>query len=348
MLNVHLKNALKQFGQIKAILAIANRDRNFVVPFGLEEIWPGADKVDTGYWRAYEHSAVMVRGYATFERFVLYAVEQWIGWLQSHYPERLSKSTKIQDAYERGMAEILRRKNEARFVDLDRGKLAAGLSVFFGSQLPDNVSMPVAPFFAALPNLKLPKIVELFASIDMPGLSEWLKSSTQLRQFCEDEGFNYEEELGQLVDWRNEAAHGNEVPSNILGDNELASRLNFLMLLSENIFDFVVSSICRADLGDDFNGGLIGTVSHVWPKSGAFQLTMASKVIYKGTDVLMLGPGVVARSTINSLQLEGAAAIGLEVSAGDLVGVTMGFLPADQMRMISVQSVKGLHGLLAA
>src|SRR5476649_220152 len=129
MLNIHLKSALRQFAQIKAILAIATRDRNFVMPYGFEDIWPSAEKVDIGYWRAYEHSAVMVRGYATFERFVLYAVEQWIGWLQVHYPERLSKSPRIQDAYERGMAEILRRKNEARFVDVDRGKLAAGLSV---------------------------------------------------------------------------------------------------------------------------------------------------------------------------------------------------------------------------
>lgn len=348
MLNVHLKSALRQFGQIKSILAIATRDRNFVVPYGFEDVWPGAEKVDVGYWRAYEHSAVMVRGYATFERFVLYAVEQWIGWLQNHYPERLSKSARIQDAYERGLAEILRRKSEARFVDLDRGKLAAGLSVFFGTPLPENVSMPVAPFFAALPNLKLPKIVELFTSIEMAGLSDWLGSSVELRQFCEEEGFNYEDELGQLVDWRNEAAHGNEVPSNILGDNELASRLDFLILLSKTIFDFVVASICRADLGDGFANGLIGTVSRVWPKRGAFQLTMASEVIYTGTDVLMFGTGIVERSSILTLQLEDSPALGLHVSVGDLVGVTMDFLPSNQMQMISVQSVKGLHGLLSA
>lgn len=347
MLSVHLKNAQRQLGQIKSILAIASRDRNFVIPFGYDEIWPEVDRVDVGYWRAYEHSAVMVRGYATFERFVLDAAEQWIGWLQNHCEDKLFSSEKIRDAYERGLAEILRRKSEARFSELDRGKLAMGLSSFFGAPLPDGFLLPVEPFFATLPNLKLAKIVDLFKSLEMDGLAEWMKASTKLREFCRDEGFNFEEELSHIVDWRNEAAHGNDVPSNILGDTELIARLNFLSLLSESIFDFVVTSICRKDLGDEFAEGLIGTVSHVWPRSNAFQLTMASKVIYTGTAVLMMAPGIMMHSSILSLQLEGSSAIGLSVAAGDLVGVTMDYLPLDEMRMISVSSVKGLHALLS-
>lgn len=347
MLNIYLRNAQRQFEQIKAILAIASRDRNFVIPHGYDEIWPEVDKVDVGYWRAYEHSAVMVRGYATFERFVLHGAEQWINWMQNHCPDKLLSSDRIKDAYERGLAEIIRRKNEARFSDLDRGKLAVGLSALFGMKLPDNFSLPIEPFFATLPNLKLARIIDLFKSLEMDGLSEWLQSSNKLRNFCQEEGFNYEEELSQIVDWRNEAAHGNDVPSDILGDTELISRLNFLKLLSESIFDFLVASICRSDLGGGFAGGLVGTVSHIWPRKKAFQLTMASTVLYAGTAVLMISPGIVVRSSILSLQLEGAPALGLSVTAGDLVGVTMDYLPVDQMQMISIASVRGLYALLS-
>lgn len=346
MLSNYLEDARSQLRQIKAILAISNRDKSFEIPYGHEEIWPEVDAVDIGYWKAYEHSAVLVRGYATFERFVLYAVEEWIAWSQSHHPNLLLGSEKARDAYERGLAEILRRKAEPRFADLDRGKLAVGHAAFFGGKLPENIALPVAPFFAALPNLKLSKIGELFSSVEMAGLLVWINSSVRLRQFCEDEGFNCEEELGQIVDWRNEAAHGNDVPADILGDTELISRLNFLIILAETIFDFVIVSVCRADLGAEFETGLIGTVSHVWTRRGAFELTMASCVICKGTQVLMLSQGAILASSILSLQLEGKAAVGLEVAIGTPVGVTMGLLPADNMRMIAISSVKGLNILL--
>lgn len=347
MLGRNLRSAKQELEQIRRLLAVSNRDRSLDVPYGFEDLWPQVEEVDHTYWRAFEHCATITRAYATFERFVIASVEQWIQWCLAHRPELILRNESAKAAYERGLAEILRRKAEARFADLDRGKLAMGLTIFYTGVLPDEFIFPTEPFFATLPNLRLPTVIELFNNLGLESFATWTTASKRLREFCVDEGYRVEEELSQLVERRNEAAHGNGIPAEILGTNELTSRIHLLSLLCETIFQFVIRAICKAELGPEFEAGTIGMVTRVWRKHNAFELTMAATVLYSGTEILMEEEGCIARSTIQSLQLDDEPGIGFSVPIGTALGVVMPYVPTVGMRMILPSKVRSISALMA-
>lgn len=346
MLGRNLSSAKQELEQIRRLLVMSNRDRSFEIPYGFEELWPVAEEVDHTYWRAFEHCSTITRAYATFERFVIASVEQWIKWCLAHRPELILKNENARGAYERGLAEILRRKTEARFADLDRGKLAIGLSVFYTGVLPDKFIFLTEPFFATLPNLRLPTVIELFNNLGLDSFSNWTAASKKLRDFCVDEGYRLDEELSQLVERRNEAAHGNGIPSEILGANELTSRIFLLSLLCEAIFQFVIAAICKAELGPSFEEGSVGKVTRVWPKHSAFELTMSSTVLCVGTKVLIYEEGCIVSSAVLSLQLEGESEFEFPVPVGTALGIVMPYVPAVGMSMILASKVRGIEALM--
>jgi hypothetical protein len=348
MLRRNLNAATNELEQIRRLLAVSNRDRAFEIPYSIEECWPEVEAVDHTYWRAFEHCATVIRAYAAYENFVVASVERWIEWCLAHRPDLILKNENARGAYERGLAEILRRKTEARFSDLDRGKLAIGLSVFYTGSLPTNFVFSSDPFFAALPNLRLKTIIGLFDSLGLESFSAWLSSSKELRDFCIEEGYSLDEELSQFVERRNEAAHGNGIPSEILGANELTARIKLLSLMCDSIYQFVITAVCKAELGLEFEGGHVGTVTRVWRKQSAFELTMASTVLYSGTEVLMGAEGSIVRSVVCSLQLENESSLGFEVPIGTALGVRMSYIPAVGMRMIRLNGVRGIDALMAA
>lgn len=347
MMRRQLVSTQNEFDQIKKILARGSRDRSYVVPYGLEYDLVESDGIDHVYWRAYEHCATLVRAYATFEQFVLKTIEQWIGWCFSNKPDYLLQSAKAKGAYEAGMAEILRRKTEARFSDLDLGKIARGLASFYSGTLPAGYTLPVDPYFSNLPNLRLRTIHSLFASVELDDLIKWIEGSARLRKFCNDEGFGIEEELTQLVLRRNEAAHGSELPGEILGTNDLISRLNFLSMLCEVIYEFTIASICKLSLGPNYGLGLIGRVTSLWPRHSAFELTMSSNVIATSMPVMLISQGCLVANVIESLMWEDDRGIGFEVPVGTPLGVGMNYMPAIGMDMINYSPIQGLEELIS-
>src|SRR4051812_15220422 len=124
MLWRNLGTTQRELMQIKKVLVTSGRDRDRQAPFGYDDIWKLDNELDHSYWKAFDHCATVVRAYATFERFVLNVVEQWVHWCLLYRPEIILKSETARSLYEAGLAEILRRKTETRFVDLDRGHLA--------------------------------------------------------------------------------------------------------------------------------------------------------------------------------------------------------------------------------
>jgi hypothetical protein len=213
--------------------------------------------------------------------------------------------------------------------------------------LPANFVFSPDPFFAALPNLRLATIIGLFDNLGLESFAIWLNANKKLRDFCIDEGYSLEEELSQFVERRNEAAHGNGIPSEILGTNELTARIKLLSLMCDAIYQFVITAVCKAELGPEFQAGHVGTVTRVWPKQSAFELTMTSTVLYSGTKVLMGAEGSIVRSLVRSLQLEGESALGFLVPVGTALGVGMSYVPTVGMQMILPNEVRGIDTLMA-
>jgi hypothetical protein len=346
MLRQRLREAQAQFDQIKLLLSGYSRTREQVPPHSLAS-GESFGHVDIAYWKAYDHCAAVVRCYATFERFVLNAVDEWVRWSLTYHPAPFLKRETVRALYESGIAEIFRRRTTTRFASLDRARLAKGVTLLYADPLPDNPSLPIDPLFAAQPNLTLNHVSNLFNAIGVGDPQKWVAECVALQELCAEEGFGVEEELKQLVERRNEAAHGNVLPSEILGTNELLARVNLLSKLCICLCDFILVGICRAELGDQLERGAMGKVSHVWPIPSAFELAATRSTYYVDSPVAMFGRSLLVLSSIQSIQVEGCSVLGFTDGEGTALGIKMPYLPVEGMQMIDTRSVRGFNALTA-
>lgn len=346
MLLQRLRDAQNHFEQIKMILSGCSKARDQAAPHSLAN-GENFGSIDIAYWKAFDHCAAIVRCYATFERFIVNAVDEWVRWSLLYHPESLLRSETVRSLYETGFAEILRRRTTTRFASLDRARLAEGVSLLYADPLPKTPSLPLDPFFAAQPNLTLGHVFQLFSAIGLGEPSKWVNECVELQDLCAEEGFGLEEELKQLVDRRNEAAHGNGLPTEILGTNDLIARVELLSQLCACLCDYVLVSIFRKELGNDFERGVWGTVTHVWPSASAFELTVTGATVYVKSPVAMVGRSILTMSFINSIQVEGVATLGFSDGAGTALGIKMDYLPTQGMQMIDPTMVRGFQALVA-
>lgn len=346
MLRQRLRYAQEHFDQIKSILIGSATARDQMLSVDLANA-ATLGVVDVAYSKAYDHCAAVVRCYATFENFVLNAVDEWVRWSLAHRPGPFLKLESVRARYESGFAEILRRRTATRFAGLNRARLAEGLTLLYADPVPVNPSLSLEPFFAKQGNLTLAVVTTLFSAIGLGDPNQWIAECTALQALCVDEGFGVEEELKQLVERRNEAAHGSSLPTEILGTNDLVALVELLSRLCACLGDFVLVSICRAELGDSLERGVLGTVTRVWKEPSVFELTVADTTIYVDLPVVFVGRSVVELSIIKSIQVEGVQTLGFTDGAGTALGIKTTCLPLDGMQMLDPSKVRGLCGLMA-
>lgn len=346
MIRQRLRDAQEHFDQIKLIISGCARARDQSPP---HELANGGSFgiVDIAYWKAFDHCATVVRCYATFERFIVSVTDEWVRWSLTYHPMPFLRSEKVRSLYESGLAEIFRRRTTTRFANLDRVRLAQGVALLYADPLPINPSLPLDPFFAAQPNLTLAHVTQLFIAIGLGDPKNWVAECAAVQDLCAEEGFGVEEELKQLVERRNEAAHGNGLPAEILGTNDLLARVELLSRLCSCLCDFVLAAICKTELGDQLERGVLGKVTRIWPTASAFELTVTKSTVYVGMPVAMIGRSVFAVSTIQSIQVEGVATLGFTEGEGTALGIKMKYLPFEGMQMIDASSVRTLDSLTA-
>ena len=346
MLLQRLRDAQAHFDQIKLILRECSRSREQETSHDPTK-GERSGQVDIAYWKAYDHCAAVVRCYATFERFIVNAVDEWVRWSLTYHPLPFLRNESVRALYESGLAEILRRRTTTRFASLDRARLAQGVTLLYAEPVPANPSLPLDPFFATQPNLTLSHVSNLFKAIGLGDPQPWVAECAALQDLCAEEGFGIEEELKQLVERRNEAAHGNGLPTEILGTNELLARVELFAQLCGCLCDFILVAIFRSELGEEFGDGVLGKVSHVWPTASAFELTVTRATLYVNSPVAMLGRSVLAISKIQSIQVEGTSTLGFSDGEGTALGIKMPYLPVEGMQMIDTRLVRGFDTLTA-
>jgi hypothetical protein len=344
MLNSRLQQAEREFNHIKNIIIGTNSARDGFIPYGLNEDIQLFENIDHLYWKAFDHCAVVVQCYATFERFVLSIVDEWIKWCIAYKPDLILKNESTKDKYEAGIAEILRRKSEVRFSNIDRTHLNKSLGYFYNGSVPPDGTINSAPFFATQPNLRLPNIISLFHSVGIGDPSDWISEFNDLRSMKQEDGYSAENELRNLVERRNEAAHGNELPRDILGRKELSNTIQVITYLSRALHGFVLSRSVQEELGDDYSKGNIGTVTTVWKGVGAFELTSESNVtISCGMLVASIAAGHFSTHTIKTIEIEGLGTKHYYSNRSTALGVTSETLPKKKSKIVVLNNVRGFR-----
>lgn len=341
MLDKSVEDALDDLEQIKGFARGFQALREKGAPYGFENdfvVFPG---VSAAQLRVFEHCTAIIRTYTVFERLVYALAGGWLNWVLRNNPEAVLNNPKSRIAYEMGLAEIFKRQTEPRFSDVDRFSLAKSHSFFdTKSKVILPVEMNMAPFFATFPNLQISHICNLFVNVAIGSPENWLNESPPLLELRDEYSIGYAEALKDVVLRRNEVAHGNPDPGQLLGTNDLIARIEMVAAIGVSLYEFVLSSACTLDLGANFEKGLIGDVTHSWPKSGAFELVTTSSVLGIGEKVLVLEKSCIFMDTIKSIQIEDVATTGFCGSIGTALGVKLNRLPKQNAKLLRAANLR--------
>lgn len=349
MLRSKLDLALGQLTGIKQIVDNGSLLREYAPPYGFEDAFSGFAKVDISYARTFDYCASLTRAYATFERFILDATEQLAIWRVTADRSAFLGSAKTLNAYEMGVAEIFRRHTEARFAGVDKSQVAHSLAIFHGAAAGESRFI-AAPFFATLPNLRISHIDQLLQSLGCEQtLSEWLPGSQEVMDFCDETGLNITDEIKDLVERRNDVAHGNELPLDIWGPREISVRIDMLILLCLKFYELVIFiAICCSERLWGVRS--VGQVNTIWRSANAIEVKTNGRLVCQDSKVVFFKPGSVSINTIKSLQLEGLRCRTYFGPAESMIGISLcdSQLPKKRMSIVQIADFPDLGRLIGS
>lgn len=316
-------------------------------PYGIDSKTTIIESIPTTQLKLFEYCTSVIRAYSVFERFVFNIAETWIQWALKIDPEYIWSNPTCRTSYEMGVAEIFKRQTEVRFLDIDRfhlGEIHSHFDTKSSKTRPLNI--PIEPFTANLPNLKSEQIDTLFKSIALKSPATWLKQSKKLLELADEYSISHSEALKDIVARRNEVAHGNPDPSQLLGSNELISRIQIIKSLGEELRNFTIFSIVDLALNTGKINCIIGSVSKHWAKRNAFELISENLSIISGETVLVIEDLSLSIATITSLQVEG---VGTNLYFGPPktpLGLKMDILPNKGARLVRMSAIPDLKALM--
>lgn len=255
---------------------------------------------DRTQWRVIDHCAAVTRIYAIYEQFVHEMVREHLSLLQS----RLSFSElpeEIQSSYRLGIAKILEKKDGPRFSDLNLGNLIGSYNSALANQ---QYSLEPRAMIMQEQNLRFPELNRLMAACGVDGVASWLERHSTIRSFFSTEGrvkASAENQMSELIKYRNDAAHGSISVDDLLHVNVLIEFCEFISAVCEALAERVqLAGLCtlkanghvseRGILNEVLREGMVA----IGPMVGNFKV---------GATVYLCGSNYCLERNVVSIQL---------------------------------------------
>lgn len=220
-------------------------------------------------WKLYDHCSVVTRLYSIHESFVENLISSWINYLPQIYPSYSDLPEAIRNTHLIGISNLLleSRKEKSRFGDISVEEIIRGLYVGITSQT-EQYDIVAEAFLMHQQNLRKDAIEKLFTDAGIPQSWNWINEHRKIKRLVEDIDNTAEGELAELINYRNDAAHGGII-DDVLGEKKLLDLCDFIENLSEAFFDLVNFYIVerKKELGEIKDIGLI-TEWFQKPKAG--------------------------------------------------------------------------------
>ena len=192
---------------------------------------------DPTNWRVIDHCAAVTRTYALFESFVMEILREYLVFLSGAYKlSDLGEDFEIR--YTRGIGKILQDQHKHRYRDLDVATVIAGASDALTGK--DGYQIQAEALLRAEQNLRMSELQRLFTECGLSGIEAWVTSHAAVKEFFAQQSRLSEtaaSELKQIVDYRNEAAHGDV--DDVLGPDVLIEFTHFFEAMCRSLLDFV-------------------------------------------------------------------------------------------------------------
>lgn len=296
-------------------------------------------EIDDLYWRRYDYCSAILRLYASFERFVIDTLQKWLDWVVKHKLPLLSQSEKVISRYRHGVGEILKRSTESRFSKVNIAALVDGLAALHSKE---NAPLGVEPIFAAAPNLRFNDVVSALDSLELSGSSAWLNSFPPLQECCEVSDTTPESFLKDLVERRNEAAHGNKMPDDFWSVALIKDAASFVLCLSTAISEFIVSKMVgiaqvEPKQSDSFfELPNIGKITEIFKKHNAFVISANAVGLWEGMEILVVTSARCYIDKLTSIQLNGFKSLAWMPNESEEVGLCTKILPPKTAKLYSL------------
>ncbi|MCP3412040.1 HEPN domain-containing protein [Bradyrhizobium sp. CCGB01] len=206
--------------------------------------------------RRFDYAAFAVALYASFEKFI----EAFIAEYAHFESRRLSYGelpTKLLTKHRSRTAEMLSRGRigEGRYLGLTELEVVKNLFECLNGVKPYTLNK--AAVIAHDVNLRVGEIDNLFATVGIENvcdrarradaLMHWYRETKNLEVVLQDgvPATLVEERIKDLVDRRNEIAHGGDIPTELPGENEMKEAISFMQAFAQSIFAITVGAYLK-------------------------------------------------------------------------------------------------------
>jgi hypothetical protein len=291
---------------------------------------------DRGDWIVYDHCASVTRLYAVYERFVGEVVTAWLDVVPtlfngySDLPESLRKHHRL------GVAHLLPKAGQGRYKHLSITQVIEGL--FRGAKLQQDHHFLYEQFAVTERNLRLDALSDLLARVGIDDLKGWFVRHRELQLFMATVYGGQETvdgKLNDLVSYRNEAAHGENI-GQVLGLAEFLSLTEFIEAICASLAECVFHRVYRCQIANS-PAAVIGKVTEVLPRPQAIIALLENCTIEKDQELIAFSRDSCKRVQILSLQLNGVDASKLDVIAPTEVGIRFSYMPSIGTNLVASQ-----------
>lgn len=255
-------------------------------------------------WRIIDHCAAVTRVYAIYEQFAHEMIREHLSLLQRHYSfDDLDDS--IKNSYRVGLSKILEKKDGPRYGDLDLSLLITQYNNALTGQ-----PYVLEPRAMAMQdqNLRLSELHRLMAACGVDGVDGWIEKHHSVKNFFtsgEDRlAATARKELAELIQYRNDAAHGGLVVDDVLGPDVLLEFCDFTAVLCEALAEKVQlvglevmyqknTAVIHGEVSELLKDGMV----IIGPMQGHFQV---------GGRIYLCGANYCFERTIASIRIDDA------------------------------------------
>jgi hypothetical protein len=256
---------------------------------------------DLTEWRIIDHCSAVTRLYSIYERFVHELLGAFLAFLESSaaYPD-LDASLRAE--HRRSLGQVLLSMDQERYRALQFESIIEDLAKAF-SHSGSYRLLPEA-MLAHEQNLRLTELSKLFNRCGITGVTEWVLKHRVLKKFFseqERQSDKADAELKQIVNYRNDAAHGDV--DTVLGAEILMEYTEFLSAMLQALAECVQWWVIEKSL-EYKKTRLAGKINEIFSKNVVVAIVENSTFAVDDF-VYLRGEGYCYRVKILSLQDNG-------------------------------------------